>query len=195
MGQTFLFGAPGAPTVRCPLGCEAPPRPSRRGHVCADCGVEFSTLDAREKEGGEPCQAQPPAESSADEAPVPRGSTRQDTPRPEMRQAVPTDRPAGPTTCPRCGSADLITAARGDQHQAELRCRGCGRWLRFLGAPWTRKRAAAFVMPFGKHKGRTLGDLAESEPDYLRWVAGEVRGTPARAARILLGLEPAEVRP
>lgn len=85
MRQPLLFGDTGAPTVFCPLGCEALPRPSKRGHICADCGVEFSTLDPREKEGGEPCQARPPA---ADQAPVPRGSTRQDTPRQAGGQAV-----------------------------------------------------------------------------------------------------------
>jgi hypothetical protein len=29
-----------------------------------------------------------------------------------------------------------------------------------------------FVMPFGKYKGETLGDIAASDPAYLDWLAG-----------------------
>ena len=27
------------------------------------------------------------------------------------------------------------------------------------------------VMPFGKHKGSTLGAIAENDPDYIEWLA------------------------
>ena len=32
----------------------------------------------------------------------------------------------------------------------------------------------ARVMPFGKHKGERVDDLATDEPDYLRWALEEV---------------------
>ena len=32
----------------------------------------------------------------------------------------------------------------------------------------------ARAMPFGKHKGSRVDDLATDEPDYLRWVLEEV---------------------
>jgi hypothetical protein len=39
----------------------------------------------------------------------------------------------------------------------------------------TAKETCAFVMPFGKHKGKTLCDIAVDDPDgarYLDWVVG-----------------------
>ena len=33
--------------------------------------------------------------------------------------------------------------------------------------------ARAEVMPFGKHKSKTLGDIAESDFDYLVWLSQE----------------------
>ncbi len=35
--------------------------------------------------------------------------------------------------------------------------------------------AAEFVMPFGKHRGRTLGQIARRDPGYLRWLANKYR--------------------
>ena len=32
----------------------------------------------------------------------------------------------------------------------------------------------ALVMPFGKHKGERVDDLASDEPGYLRWALEEV---------------------
>ena len=32
----------------------------------------------------------------------------------------------------------------------------------------------ARVMPFGRHKGTRVDDLATDEPDYLRWALEEV---------------------
>ena len=39
----------------------------------------------------------------------------------------------------------------------------------------TYKEAAAFVMPFGKHKGRTLDTIASTDDGlkYLDWLRGE----------------------
>ena len=54
-------------------------------------------------------------------------------------------------------------------------------------------RARAFVMPYGKHKGRTVGQMAETGAgrSYLRWLAENVDGNVAMAASIVLG----EVQP
>lgn len=42
------------------------------------------------------------------------------------------------------------------------------------GEAMTFKDAAAFVMPFGKHKGRTLDDIAADDDglQYLDWMRG-----------------------
>jgi uncharacterized protein (DUF3820 family) len=45
-------------------------------------------------------------------------------------------------------------------------------------------------MPFGKHRGRTLADLAGTEAgrDYLEWLAENVEGNAATAAAVVLGI-------
>lgn len=40
------------------------------------------------------------------------------------------------------------------------------------------EKAKAATVGFGKHKGRNLGQIAESDPGYLRWLAGERRKDP-----------------
>jgi uncharacterized protein (DUF3820 family) len=62
-------------------------------------------------------------------------------------------------------------------------------------ASWTIERARAFTMPYGKHKGRTVAELAETGPgrSYLRWVAENVDGNAGMAAAIVLkGVAPNE---
>jgi hypothetical protein len=55
-------------------------------------------------------------------------------------------------------------------------------------APWTFQRAHAFVMPFGKFKGKTIGEIDETEGGrgYLEWAADAIRGSPGTAARVYL---------
>lgn len=71
-----------------------------------------------------------------------------------------------------------------------------GPWLK---SPWTKQRAESFTMPFGKHRGQSVGDLAQTEQgrDYLRWVAENISENAGTAAAIAVGLRPAdvEVRP
>jgi uncharacterized protein (DUF3820 family) len=52
------------------------------------------------------------------------------------------------------------------------------------------ERARAFAMPFGKHRGRTIADVAGTAAGrgYLAWVAENVEGNAATAAGIVLGI-------
>ncbi|MDG3008532.1 putative quorum-sensing-regulated virulence factor [Paludisphaera mucosa] len=53
--------------------------------------------------------------------------------------------------------------------------------------PMTDGRAADFQMPFGKHKGRTLAQIADVDRDYLTWLADNVEpGSVQRAVRHFL---------
>jgi hypothetical protein len=91
--------------------------------------------------------------------------------------------------CPRCGSTATKEVMLGAvPHQAGLICDGCGRHIRFIKAEWSVERALAFPLEFGRHRGRTVGDLVKTADgrSYLRWVADTVRGAPATAARIAL---------
>jgi len=88
----------------------------------------------------------------------------------------------------RCGSVNLdIQPCPDGPHFALARCRDCGRatWLK---TPWSIERAMAFALPYGQHRGRTIGELAKSQEGraYLRWLAGNVGGNPAIAAQIVL---------
>lgn len=97
-----------------------------------------------------------------------------------------------PQSCRRCGSSDLIeTRCRTGPHFARIDCRGCGRMVKFVAAGWTPERAMAFTVPFGRHMGRTVGDLIGT-PDgrrYLEWMASAVRGNPGTAASVALTAE------
>lgn len=42
------------------------------------------------------------------------------------------------------------------------------RYSRFAGD------ACDYAMPFGKHKGETLGDIMDKEPDYIGWLLDEL---------------------
>jgi hypothetical protein len=96
--------------------------------------------------------------------------------------------PDPPATCPRCGSPDIVTTpCTSGPHFARARCNECRRvW--FLKAPWTLARASRFTMPRGKHAGRQLGALIETEVgrSYVRWLAANIKGNVGIAARIML---------
>lgn len=92
--------------------------------------------------------------------------------------------------CRYCGSDKLFTVRCSPpaRQYARAGCSACGRFLRWEPAPWTRARAAEFIMPFGRFRGRPLAELTRT-PDgrsYLRWPARETEGNAAAAAAILL---------
>jgi hypothetical protein len=96
--------------------------------------------------------------------------------------------PAG-ESCPHCGSRNLSRVeCHGGPHHARLACGSCHRHLRFLPAPWSLQRARRFVMPYGRHRGSPIGDLADSATGrgYLRWLVENTDGNGATAARIVL---------
>jgi hypothetical protein len=70
-----------------------------------------------------------------------------------------------------------------------------GPWLK---APWSAERAANLILWFGRHKGRSVGELATTSNGrvYLRWLAQNLDNNAAIVARISLGLvQPEEVPP
>jgi uncharacterized protein (DUF3820 family) len=54
--------------------------------------------------------------------------------------------------------------------------------------PWTMERARAIEMPFGKHKGKTLGEIADHKQDrnYLVWGSAIWDRGLGKATRIVL---------
>jgi hypothetical protein len=90
--------------------------------------------------------------------------------------------------CPHCQSTELFEVASVAPHHARLGCSACKRHIRFLPAPWTRERAESFTMPFGKHRGQRLGNLAKTAVgrSYLAWLSENVDGNAQTAAALLL---------
>ena len=93
-------------------------------------------------------------------------------------------------TCPKCGDTDLleVRCVGTGPHYARISCRKCQKHVRHLPAPWSFARAEAFAMPFGKHRGKTLGELSKSGQGrgYLRWLAESNYGNAQKAAEIVL---------
>jgi uncharacterized protein (DUF3820 family) len=74
--------------------------------------------------------------------------------------------------CRYCGSTDLLTVlcVPPTPHYARTGCKSCGRNLGWEPAPMTVERARAFVMPFGKHAGKTLPEVPR---EYLGFLVRE----------------------
>jgi uncharacterized protein (DUF3820 family) len=47
-------------------------------------------------------------------------------------------------------------------------CAACGAFIRWAAKPIDPAEAAAFAMPFGRHRGVPMGELPR---DYLAWLA------------------------
>jgi uncharacterized protein (DUF3820 family) len=52
----------------------------------------------------------------------------------------------------------------------ERRCSVCGNFIKYV--PQNKVIDECYTMPFGKHKGKTLIDIAREDCDYLEWFAG-----------------------
>jgi uncharacterized protein (DUF3820 family) len=72
--------------------------------------------------------------------------------------------------CPHCGKPIKLALSQG------------------FGQPWDLERARRFTLPFGKFKGRSLAELAETSEgmDYLRWAAENMDGNAGIACRLVL---------
>jgi uncharacterized protein (DUF3820 family) len=93
--------------------------------------------------------------------------------------------------CPNCGKNTLrLVRTEGGPHYGRMDCLSCGRIGPWLKSPWPMERARSFVMPFGKFRGRKVGDLADEKQgrSYLEWAAENIDGNVGTAARIALGL-------
>src|SRR4051794_4753025 len=51
------------------------------------------------------------------------------------------------------------------------RARGYSRYLGFASTPFEPAAVAGYIMPFGKHRGRTLAQIAGEDQPYLEWAA------------------------
>jgi uncharacterized protein (DUF3820 family) len=90
--------------------------------------------------------------------------------------------------CGRCGSPNLnVVRCTSGMHYASIRCTECGA-VTWAKKPWTLERALAWVLPFGKYRGRKLADLTGTDEGrgYLGWLATRDAGNASIAARLLV---------
>jgi len=95
--------------------------------------------------------------------------------------------------CRYCGSPDIDLVPkvlRTGVVQSMRRCRGCNRRLGFVPQPWSVERARSFVLPWGKYRGHSVGELAGTQAgkEYLAWLVSNTTGNAAIAGSIALGL-------
>jgi hypothetical protein len=64
-----------------------------------------------------------------------------------------------PSTCPHCGSGNLVTEPKGPH--VGLYCKSCGAWIKWLA------HKPIACMPFGAHKGKAITELPD---EYLNWI-------------------------
>jgi hypothetical protein len=172
---------PDSAPVQCPACGGSAETIGRRGdetlHRCRECLLEFDVLDSARirltNEGGDPTVAK----------------TR------SLPSTAPRLEEQGQAVCPHCGSSNLhelpLYATPGYWQTA---CSDCRLHIKFSAAEWTLARASEIEMPFGKHRGRKVGELAKTGNgrSYLLWVATTVPGYARTAARIVMGLDLAD---
>ncbi len=78
--------------------------------------------------------------------------------------------------CPQCGSS-LVTT------YGETSCIGPDHHQLGEKREWTLERATAFVMPFGKHKGKKMADLPGG---YLQWIVENFEDGGIRSAAMAI---------
>jgi hypothetical protein len=104
----------------------------------------------------------------------------------------PSQASTGNGTCSQCGQRTLYLVVKAP-HLRRLDCLTCGHVGKWLPSPWTPERASSFRLWFGKHEGRTIGELLTMSDgrNYLRWLAQDATGVEENvqiAACIALGL-------
>ncbi len=71
--------------------------------------------------------------------------------------------------CPDCKSSEIrtehIPLANGEYH-IKASCASCGRFIKFLP-----HESPCFY--FGKHRGKTVIEVAANDPSYLKWCLSE----------------------
>ncbi len=74
--------------------------------------------------------------------------------------------------------------------QSKRLCADCRRSNGFAPQRWSMARAQSFVMPWGKYRGRSVGELAGTQAgkEYLAWLVSNTAGNAAIAGSIALGL-------
>ena len=82
----------------------------------------------------------------------------------------------------RCGCDEYIRQQKGPH--LGLYCYACGKWRGWVATPLTKDEAESYYMPFGRYRGKRLGDCPD---DYLTWIVSEstIKGKIRQIAQML----------
>jgi ribosomal protein S27AE len=73
--------------------------------------------------------------------------------------------------CPKCAGKTYLS--RSGKH-VKWSCYNCG-YIKFLAQDWRE-----FIIPIGKYNGKKLLDIANTDPAYCLWAAGNMSGSIAK---------------
>jgi hypothetical protein len=82
-------------------------------------------------------------------------------------------------SCKRCHEKEVdvreVTFANGTKH-LKATCCACGGFIQYVQQEIEGDQSD-FLMPFGKHKDKTLLMIAMDDPDYLIWASENLKGS------------------
>jgi len=91
-----------------------------------------------------------------------------------------------PRACKRCDSVAFRTENKtfknGTEHIARF-CLCCGAFMDYAAKEFP---DGMFVMPFGRHRGKSLDWILENERDYAVWLASIEKGSVSKRMQRLL---------
>lgn len=88
--------------------------------------------------------------------------------------------------CNRCGSTKYTTTPSGPHLKAS--CADCGAYIKFIAQPFDPDNTdlSKELIPAGKHKGKSFAQVGTEDPGYLRWMAENMKGRPAKIADLAI---------
>ena len=92
--------------------------------------------------------------------------------------------------CPHCGSSVVVSNDVPPPHYAKRECIGVDHHnLGYVEGEWTLERALAWVMPFGKYRGKPMSQI---DRHYLEWIVKEFEPDKSarKAAELVLTMPP-----
>jgi uncharacterized Zn finger protein len=89
-------------------------------------------------------------------------------------------------TCKKCGSENYVTASSGPHLKAS--CADCGAYIKFISKPFDPDTIdlSKEIIHAGKHKGKSFAQVGAEEPDYIRWMAENMKGWLAKVANLAI---------
>lgn len=82
--------------------------------------------------------------------------------------------------CKKCKSIEFkfeeITFSNNTKHRRKS-CANCGLWVGYVAQVHPAEENLNFIMPFGRHKDKTLEQIYLEDPSYFKWAIRELKGS------------------